>query len=174
MSNPIRRPLPLAHAAIDPVGVVVSRMDLADQIIVILASAATRSDRGLARTVDALCRSTGLPRPGWNGVQRGWGGRTASRGIARRVSTALDRLADMADRVSVDVGEIRVSRSAVHVSPYAVRRLAELGIELVPMRRCAAPKCDEVWPIPTTGGQPKTTCSPACRQRLYRSRRRKA
>lgn len=156
------RPTSPQRFGADLIGIVLSQMTTLDQAIVVSSAVCGLSDIAVARLLpEARWRFTsqGIPKPG------------------RRVRNAHERywrkVRQLKGFDELDQPMFALDARAYYASSH-VRQLCQLyNIGPDKTCRCAAPDCHETWPDwwRFTGGQPRLTCSSACRQRLYRYRK---
>jgi hypothetical protein len=157
-----RRPARTQRPGPDLIGIVLNQMTTIDQVIVVSSAVCGLSDIAVARLVpEARWRYSphNIPKPG------------------RRIKHAHERYWQKVGRLKgfddLDRPLFALDARAYYASSH-VRQLCQLyNIGPDRTRQCAAPGCDETWPEwwDYTGGQPRRTCSSACRQRLYRHRK---
>jgi hypothetical protein len=135
----------------DPIGHVLTRLAEVDQAIVIATLVIDIPEREVVRLVPRanwVRRNHQYPDPAW------------------RIELAHRRLRAICDHA------VTIDASSYRRSPYVKAMCKSYGLAPYQLRRCAAPRCGERWVKPRrrTGGRPRKTCSPACRQRLYKAR----
>lgn len=157
-----RKPTRATQLGPDLIGIVLERMTATDQLIVVSSAVCGLSDIAVARlTPEASWRydRRNIPKPG------------------RRIRHAHERywrrVRELKGFDDLDRPLFALDARAYYTSSHVRQLCAAYRIGPNQTCQCAAPGCDETWPEwwNYVGGQPRRTCSNACRQRLYRHRK---